>query len=132
MKAVIQRVNSGKVTIDRKITGAIGKGLLVYLGIGREDEEQDVDYFVNKISNLRIFEDEEGKMNLSALALKHEILVGGMPVVNTPILGSVPKVLDQVTLNSIQDVIRNKWKGRLSEINVEATKDAYELTEVNF
>ena len=68
----------------------------------------------------------------TGIAIKHEILVGGMPVVNTPILGSVPKVLDQVTLNSIQDVIRNKWKGSLSEINVEATKDAYELTEVNF
>ena len=71
-------------------------------------------------------------VDATGIAIKHEILVGGMPVVNTPILGSVPKVLDRVTLGSIQDVIKNKWKGRLAEINVEATKDAYDLTEVNF
>ena len=55
-----------------------------------------------------------------------------MPVVNTPILGAIPHVLNQVTLSSIQQTIKNKWKGRLAEINVKATKDAYDLTEVNF
>jgi Pyruvate/2-oxoacid:ferredoxin oxidoreductase gamma subunit len=55
-----------------------------------------------------------------------------MPVVNTPILGSIPKVLDRVTLPSIQEAIQSKWKGRLADINTKATKDAYDETEVNF
>ena len=71
-------------------------------------------------------------VDATAIAIKHDILVGGIPVVNTPILGSVPKVLDRVTLASIQKVIRNKWKGELGDRNVKATQDAYNLTEVNF
>ena len=71
-------------------------------------------------------------VDATGIALKHGVLVGGIPVVNTPILGSVPHVLDRVTLSSIQQTIKNKWKGRLAEINVKATKDAYDLTEVNF
>ena len=71
-------------------------------------------------------------VDATAIAIKHEILVGGIPVVNTPILGSVPKVLDRVTLKSIQESIRKRWKGHLSEINIKATQDAYDSTEVNF
>ena len=71
-------------------------------------------------------------VDATGVALKHEILVGGIPVVNTPILGAVPKILDRVTLTSIQKVIRNKWKGDLSEKNIKATKDAFDLVEVNF
>ncbi|UCF13456.1 MAG: 2-oxoacid:acceptor oxidoreductase family protein [Thermoplasmatales archaeon] len=64
------------------------------------------------------------------IALKHEILVGGIPVVNTPILGAVPKILDRVTLKSIQDIVLDKWKGELAERNVKATQDAYDKVEV--
>lgn len=73
-------------------------------------------------------------VDATGIALKHEILVGGIPVVNTPILGSVPKVLDRVTLLSIQEVIRSKWTGKkeLGERNVKATQDAFNQTEVNF
>lgn len=71
-------------------------------------------------------------VDATGIAIKHNILVGGIPVVNTPILGSVPRVLDKVTLSSIQKSIKNKWKGGLAEINVLATKDAYDTTEVNF
>jgi pyruvate ferredoxin oxidoreductase gamma subunit/2-oxoisovalerate ferredoxin oxidoreductase gamma subunit len=73
-------------------------------------------------------------VDATGVALKHNILVGGMPVVNTPILGSVPKILDRITLRSIQDVIRSKWtsKKELGERNVKATQDAYDQTEVNF
>lgn len=75
MKAVVQRVKSASVTVDNKITGQIQQGLLVYLGVGKDDKEKDVDFFVNKIANLRIFEDKKGKMNLSALSLNYEVLV---------------------------------------------------------
>jgi len=73
-------------------------------------------------------------VDATGIALKYDILVGGIPVVNTPILGSVPQILDRVTLQSIQDVIRSKWTGKkeLGERNVKATQDAYDHTEVNF
>lgn len=69
-------------------------------------------------------------VDATGIALKYDILVGGIPVVNTPILGSVPKILDKVTLKSIQNKIRSKWKGELAEINVKATQDAYDQVEV--
>jgi len=73
-------------------------------------------------------------VDATGIALKHNILVGGMPVVNTPILGSVPKILNRVTLQSIQNVIQGKWIGKkeLGERNVKATQDAFDQTEVNF
>ncbi len=71
-------------------------------------------------------------VDATGVAIKHDILVGGIPVVNTPILGAVPKILDRVTLPSIQAVIKNKWKGEGGEINVKATQDAYESVDVNF
>ena len=70
-------------------------------------------------------------VDATGIALKHEILVGGIPVVNTPILGSIPKLLDRVTLKSIQRTIKGKWKGDLAEKNVKATQDAYDQVEVN-
>lgn len=75
MRAVVQRVSSAKVEVDGKITGEIGPGLLVFLGIGKEDTEKDADYLLEKIINLRIFEDEEDKLNLSALDLNKEIML---------------------------------------------------------
>jgi 2-oxoacid:acceptor oxidoreductase gamma subunit (pyruvate/2-ketoisovalerate family) len=73
-------------------------------------------------------------VDATGIALKYDILVGGIPVVNTPILGSVPRILERVTLRSIQEVIRSKWTGKkeLGERNVKATQDAYDHTEVNF
>jgi D-tyrosyl-tRNA(Tyr) deacylase len=63
MRAVIQRVKQARVEVDGKTTGQIGKGLLVYLGVGRDDGETDAAYFADKLMNLRIFPDEAGKMN---------------------------------------------------------------------
>ena len=67
MRAVIQRVTSARVTVDDRETGAIGAGLLVLLGVHRNDEQQDVSWLAEKIVNLRIFEDNAGKMNRSLL-----------------------------------------------------------------
>lgn len=74
MRAVVQRVSSSKVTVDGVITGEIGKGLLVLLGVTHEDTSKDVDYMVDKILNLRIFEDENEKMNLSLKDINGKIL----------------------------------------------------------
>lgn len=67
MRAVIQRVLSSSVTVEGQTVGEIGPGLMVLLGVGKGDTEQDVAWMVEKVANLRIFEDEAGKMNRSVL-----------------------------------------------------------------
>ncbi|MEW6096977.1 MAG: D-aminoacyl-tRNA deacylase [bacterium] len=75
MRACIQRVREANVTIDNKIVGKIDKGLVVLLGITHQDTQADVEYLVNKIVNLRIFEDESNKFNLSILDVDGQILI---------------------------------------------------------
>ncbi len=75
MRVVIQRVSEAAVKIDRTIVGEIQQGLLVLLGIETEDQEGDADYLVQKISNLRIFSDADGKMNLSVQDVGGQFLV---------------------------------------------------------
>jgi D-aminoacyl-tRNA deacylase len=65
MRAVVQRVSRAKVTVNGEVSGEIGMGLLVLLGVGREDSETDASYLAEKITGLRIFEDKDGKMNRS-------------------------------------------------------------------
>lgn len=75
MKAVIQRVNHAQVRIDEVLHGQINKGLCILLGVAAEDTQQDVDWLVAKIAQMRIFSDEEGKMNLSIKDVNGEALV---------------------------------------------------------
>jgi len=75
MRSVVQRVDRVRVLIGDKRISEIGKGLLVLLGIQQGDRENDADYLSDKIMNLRIFEDENGKMNLSLLDIRGEMLV---------------------------------------------------------
>ena len=75
MRAVIQRVSAAKVSVEQKVVGAINKGLLVLLGVAQIDSQIDADYLVEKIINLRIFPDENHKMNLSLLDIKADLLV---------------------------------------------------------
>jgi D-tyrosyl-tRNA(Tyr) deacylase len=63
MRAVVQRVSRAKVTVNNEVTGSIERGLLVFLGVAKEDSQGQADYLADKIAGLRIFEDEEGKMN---------------------------------------------------------------------
>ena len=115
------------IVLDESIIGIVDvlkglkKGGKILINTTKEPEYFD---FSNKY--------HVATVDATGVAIKHDILVGGIPVVNTPILGAVPKILDRVTLPSIQAVIKNKWKGEGGEINVKATQDAYESVEVSF
>lgn len=74
MKAVIQRVSEAKVTVDGKITGQIGKGFLVLLGVMNEDSERETELLAKKVAEIRIFTDENDKMNLSLSQVDGEVL----------------------------------------------------------
>jgi 2-oxoacid:acceptor oxidoreductase gamma subunit (pyruvate/2-ketoisovalerate family) len=114
------------IVLDESIIGIVDvlkglkKGGKILINTTKEPEDFD---FSNKY--------QVATVDATGVAIKHDILVGGIPVVNTPILGAIPKILDRVTLPSIQAVIKNKWKGEGGEINVKATQDAYESVEVN-
>ena len=75
MRALIQRVTKGRVTIENRIKGEIGHGLVILLGVGASDTEAEIELLANKIANLRIFADGEGKFNLSAADVKAEMLL---------------------------------------------------------
>ena len=75
MRLVIQRVQSAQVVVDNKVVGKIGKGLLVLLGIATDDTEDDVDWLVHKLLNLRIFNDEGGVMNYSVQDVQGDLLI---------------------------------------------------------
>jgi len=75
MKALIQRVSKASVTVEEQTISSIGKGLLILLGIGHSDGEEQVTFLAEKTANLRIFEDEQGKTNLSILDVKGEAIV---------------------------------------------------------
>lgn len=75
MRAVVQRVTRAEVTVDSEIVGEIKQGLVVLLGVGRDDSEADADYLAEKIVSLRVFDDEAGKMNLSVKDVGGGVLV---------------------------------------------------------
>ncbi len=75
MKVLLQRVSRASVSVNRENVGDIGKGIVALVGVANGDSEKDIDYLVQKVLNLRIFEDNEGKLNLSLIDIKGELLV---------------------------------------------------------
>jgi D-tyrosyl-tRNA(Tyr) deacylase len=75
MKFVIQRVTEASVTVDQEVIGSIGKGYLVLIGVGANDTKEDADFYIKKLIGLRIFEDENGKTNLSLKDVNGELLL---------------------------------------------------------
>jgi D-tyrosyl-tRNA(Tyr) deacylase len=75
MKVVVQRVSQAEVKVEGEIVGRIGHGMLVFVGVGREDTQAEADYLVQKVAQLRMFEDSQGKMNLSSFEAGAQILV---------------------------------------------------------
>jgi D-aminoacyl-tRNA deacylase len=108
MRILLQRVSSASVTVDCEIVGEIGEGLLVFLGIGHEDSEDHATYLVEKLLNLRIFEDESGKMNRTVTEIG-----GGLLIVS------------QFTLYA--DIRRGRRPGFDNAAPPEAAKNLYEF-----
>lgn len=75
MKLVVQRVTKGSVSVNNEIVGKISKGLVVFLGVSKDDTTEQADFLIDKMLNLRIFEDSEGKMNLSSFDVNGEFLI---------------------------------------------------------
>ena len=75
MRAVVQRVSRARVTVDARVTGEIGPGLLAYLGVGAGDDEPEAAYLAEKITTLRVFEDDRGRMSLDVTAAGAAVLV---------------------------------------------------------
>ena len=75
MKLVVQRVKEAKVEVEEKVVGKINKGFLVLIGVTHEDKKEQADYLVKKLCNLRVFEDENGKMNLGLKDIEGELLI---------------------------------------------------------
>lgn len=75
MRVIVQRVKKAEVRVDARVVGKIGSGLLVFLGVAKQDNKEDADYLAEKIVNLRVFRDESDKMNKSCLDIKGEVLV---------------------------------------------------------
>jgi D-aminoacyl-tRNA deacylase len=95
MKAVVQRVHRASVHVGDELVAEIGPGLLTLLGIGREDSEQEVDWLMRKITALRIFEDTDGKMNLSLTDVKGEhLIVSQFTLMSETRKGNRPSFID--------------------------------------
>jgi D-aminoacyl-tRNA deacylase len=75
MRALVQRVKSGKVKVENKVVAEIGKGMVILVGVGHGDDESQAAFLAEKIANLRIFEDSDGKMNLSLAEVQGEAIV---------------------------------------------------------
>jgi len=111
MKVVVQRAKNAKVYVDGKVTGAIDKGLMILVGVTHTDDEKDVQYMADKIVHLRIFEDENGKMNHSLLDIKGSVL----SVSQFTLYADTRKGRRPNYMNAAKPEVANQWYERLNE-----------------
>ena len=119
MRAVVQKVTSANVTVKQAVIGTIGRGLLIFIGIEETDSQKDIDYIVDKSVNLRVFDDENGVMNFSAMNIAGELLVvsqftimGDVRRGRRPsyILAAQPDAAKRIYENTVQTFIKTGLK----------------------
>jgi len=125
MRAVVQRVDSASVEIEGNIHSKIGRGLLILVGVEKNDTEKDADYLAEKCACLRIFEDDSGRMNLSAVELKLEALV----VSQFTLLGDVRKGrrpgFDSAMEPSTAETLIERFYTRLAGTGIKTSKGVF-------
>lgn len=120
MRAAIQRVESASVSIDGKITGKTDGGLLIYLGVGCGDTSEDIDYIYRKTVNLRIFSDEDGKMNKSLKDVEKSVLIVSQFTLYGDVRkGTRPSFSDSAPPNEA-NALYEAFKSKFREDNIKA------------
>ncbi|KJS83896.1 MAG: D-tyrosyl-tRNA(Tyr) deacylase [Peptococcaceae bacterium BICA1-8] len=126
MRAVIQRVRQASVSVEGDIVGRINRGIVVLLGITHDDTEEDAKYLAEKIGNLRIFEDESNKLNLSLLDIKGKILsVSQFTLYGDCRKGRRPSFTEAAD-PKLAEELYNKFNKYLEGLNVEVEKGVFQ------
>ena len=121
MRALLQRVSSASVSVDNVITGQIGRGFLVFLGVGKSDTQEDLEYLVDKVINLRVFPDEHGKFDRSVQDVGGEILlVSQFTLYADTRKGRRPSFSDAMPVNEAKELFIEATEAfRNSGVNIE-------------
>ena len=105
MKIIIQRVNFAEIFVNNKFKGKIQKGIVAYIGVTNGDSVKDIDFCIDKLINLRIFDDENGKLNLSVKDVRGELLVvSNFTIYGNTKKGRRPSYTDSATANEAQEI----------------------------
>ena len=118
MKLIIQRVKSAKMSVNNNFKCEINRGIVAYLGITHEDDIKDINYCVDKLIHLRIFDDENGKLNLSVKDIKGELLiVSNFTIYGNTKKGRRPSYTDSAKANEAQEIY-NLFLQKLKDTNI--------------
>ena len=125
MRLVIQRVSEAKVEVDNKVVGKIGRGFLVLLGVGQEDNEEKANFLVEKLCNLRVFRDENEKMNLSIKDIDGEILSVSQFTLCAKLDGRRPSFSNAAVPNVAKEMF-DKFNATLENLGVNLKKGCFQ------
>ncbi len=125
MRLVVQRSLNSSVSVDGNVTGAIDKGLVILVGFNVSDTEKDIDYLVSKVLNLRIFDDQDGKMNLNIKDVNGSILsISQFTLYSDTKKGNRPSFIESMKYDSAK-VLYDLWNKKLESENIKVEKGIF-------